>query len=106
MDAEFMAKMETIRVLLGKTIKVSSAYRCASHNRLVSKTGPLGPHTTGRAIDVQVSGEDAYALLDLALSHGMTGAGISQSGPHEKRFLHFDDLPGTKEVPRPRVWSY
>lgn len=107
MDAQFMDKVETLRgVIYKKFMILSSAYRCPAHNRKVSSTGANGPHTTGRAIDTLVSGEDAYAMLDAALTIGFTGVGINQKGPHGSRFLHLDDLPNSISTPRPRIWSY
>ena len=103
MDAAFMARLEQLRRAFGKPMRLSSAYRCPDYNARISHTGKTGPHTTGRAVDVLVSGEDAYRLVQLALEHGFTGIGISQKGPHEKRFIHLDDLDGTT---RPWVWSY
>lgn len=103
---EFMEKVETLRAVYGKPMKVTSAARCSEYNQKVSSTGPNGPHTTGRAIDIGVSGNDAHQLLRAAMRHcNFTGIGVSQKGPHEKRFLHFDDLPNGAQ-PRPRIWSY
>lgn len=102
MDDTFMAIMERIRADIGP-LKVSSAYRCPDYNEKVSHTGRAGPHTTGRAIDILISGEKAFHLIDSALEYGMTGIGISQKGPHASRFVHLDNLEGET---RPWVWSY
>ena len=106
MVTPFMAKVEAMRSVFGKPLTVSRAYSCSKHNMEVSKTGPNGPHTTGHAIDIVISGEDDYALLDIALTIGFNGIGINQKGPMDKRFLHFDDLQNSPTVPRPRIWSY
>ena len=103
MDQAFLVRLEQLRWAFGKPMRLSSAYRCPDHNERISKTGRTGPHTTGRAVDVLVSGEDAYRLVRLALEHGFTGIGIAQRGPHERRFIHLDDLDGPT---RPWVWSY
>lgn len=104
---DFMEKVETLRVAYGKPLKVTSAARCPEYNAKVSSTGLTGPHTTGRAIDFGVSGADAHHLLRTAMRHcNFTGIGVSQKGPHEKRFLHFDDLPNAEGQPRPTVWTY
>ena len=104
MDAVFMARLEALREAFGKPMKLSSAYRCPDYNAAVSTTGPNGPHTTGRAVDVLVSGEDAWRLVQLAYDMGFTGLGVCQRGPHETRFIHLDDLED--DVIRPRIWSY
>ncbi len=104
---DFMEKVETLRAVYGKPMRVTSAARCPAHNDLVSSTGRTGPHTTGRAIDIGVSGADAHQLLRVAMRFGnFTGIGVSQKGAHEKRFLHLDDLPNAPGQPRPTLWSY
>jgi uncharacterized protein YcbK (DUF882 family) len=104
MDDGFMRRIVALRQSLSFPFVVSSAYRCPDYNDKVSTTGRDGPHTTGRAIDIQVLGEQALDLLSCARSHGITGLGVKQ---HNKgRFLHLDDLePGLKR-PRPWLWSY
>jgi len=102
MVTTFLDKMDSIREDFGRPLVVSSGYRCSHYNSIVSSTGKSGPHTTGRAMDVLVSGEDAYEIIALAPKYGITGIGVSQKGPHNKRFLHLDDL---KHL-RPWVWSY
>ena len=98
---EFMAKVVAMRRELGFPFVVTSAYRCPEHNNQVSTTGADGPHTTGRALDVAVSYEQAHRFLKSALEYGMMGIGINQRG--SSRFIHIDDL---KTAGRPRVWSY
>ena len=107
-EKSFMEKVETLRAVYGKPMRVASAARCPAHNDLVSSTGRNGPHTTGRAIDIAVAGEDAHQLLRVAMRFcSFTGIGVSQKGaPREGRFLHFDDLPNAPGQPRPTLWSY
>ncbi|WP_143711406.1 D-Ala-D-Ala carboxypeptidase family metallohydrolase [Magnetococcus marinus] len=106
MDPQFMERLEELRMAYGKPIIVNSAYRCPNHNASVSTTGSNGPHTTGRAVDVQVSGEDAHTLMALAMHHGFTGIGVSQRGQHKSRFIHLDTLDVAPGQPRPTIWSY
>lgn len=101
---EFMDRLQRLRKDYGKPMKITSGYRCPAHNSAVSKTGLDGPHTSGRAVDIQVFGKEAYDLLHLAMLHGFTGIGISQKGPMDKRFIHLDDIPDKNT--RPRIWSY
>lgn len=103
MDLDFIIRLQTLRELCGFTFIISSGYRCAKHNADVSSTGEQGPHTTGMACDVKVSGERAHTLLKHALRLGFTGIGISQKGPHEKRYIHVDTV---NNGPRPMIWSY
>lgn len=101
MNTVFMNKLDQIRHRLGFPLRVTSGYRCPAHNANISHTGTTGPHTTGRAVDIAIQGEDAFKLIEIAMAFGMTGIGVSQKG--NKRFIHIDDL---EHGLRPRVWSY
>lgn len=101
----FHARLNTLRHMAGFPFRLSSATRCAEYNATVSGTGADGPHTQGAA-DIVCSGEIAHRILTLALGLGFAGIGISQKGPHDKRFIHLDDLPTADGQPRPWVWSY
>ena len=105
-DPVFMEKIEKIRVACGFPIPVTSGARCKAYNAKVSDSGPNGPHTTGRAIDLGVQGSLALLVVKQAFLHGITGIGVKQHGPHTKRFVHLDDLPQSDERPRPTIWSY
>ncbi|MEG3637667.1 D-Ala-D-Ala carboxypeptidase family metallohydrolase [Magnetococcus sp. PR-3] len=106
MDERFMALLEELRMAFGKPMPLTSAYRCPNHNAAVSSSGHDGPHTTGCAVDVQVAGHDAHALLTLATHHGFTGLGVKQRGTHQSRFIHLDTLNNAQGRPRPWIWSY
>jgi uncharacterized protein YcbK (DUF882 family) len=120
MDPEFMELVELLRTdYWGQPMILSSAYRTPDYNDKRSTTGRNGPHTTGKAIDVLISGADAYRFLMavMALNEdmfneamskgGFTGIGISQRGPHKSRFIHLDSLTDDEtEGPRPWIWSY
>lgn len=106
MQPDFVETLDDLRERLGFPLVVTSGYRCPDHNERISTTGRDGPHTTGRAVDLAVSGERAFKLLrQCTLGGWMSGIGLKQHGAHETRFIHLDDLapPGH---PRPRVWTY
>ena len=103
MDESFMVKIEALRQDLDFPFVVTSAYRCKDHIIERKKKAP-GAHSTGHALDIAVSGDQAYRLLREALNVGMTGIGVNQKGPN--RFIHLDDLEWDKDRPRPWVWSY
>ena len=105
MDQAFMAKLEDLRLSMNQPLVISSGYRCPAHNAAVSHTGEAGPHTSGCAADIAISGPDAHRLLLLAMHIGFSGIGVGQRGATAGRFIHLDDLPSTTH-PRPRVWSY
>ncbi len=104
MNARFMDRLQSLRDDYGRPMIISSGYRSPEYNAKVSHTGRTGPHTTGRAVDIAIRGEDAYMLLGTALRHGFAGIGLNQRGAG--RFLHLDDLPQADNRPRPWVWTY
>ena len=103
---EFLDRMQLLRDTIGQPLSLSSAYRTPEHNARISKTGTAGPHTTGRAVDILCSGSLAFEVIGEAKGLGFTGIGVSQKGPHEKRYLHFDDLEVADGFPRQNIWSY
>ena len=103
-EQDFMDKVEILRVRCGFPLPVTSAARCPEYNAKVSATGRSGPHTTGRAIDLAVSGQRALELVRMALASDFTGLGVNQNG--SARFIHLDDLPNKDGQPRPHLWSY
>ena len=102
-NEQFMLKIESLREQLGFPFIVTSGYRCEQHPIEARKTA-AGAHTTGRAIDIAVSGESAYRLISGAFRAGFTGVGVNQKG--RSRFIHLDDIENSTTRPRPWVWSY
>ena len=103
MDEEVIQMLDLLRQKCGFPIILTSAYRCPKHNVAVSKTGPTGPHTTGKAVDVACSHEKAYQVVKYAIELGFTGIGVAQKGG--SRFIHLDTLEAP-HYPRPNVWTY
>jgi len=104
MNDEYLERLQTVRNKFGSAMYLNSGYRCPVHNAKISALGSMdGPHTTGRAVDVKVSGHNALRLISIALDCGMQGVGIKQHGEYASRFVHLDDL--TAGV-RPHIWSY
>ena len=109
MDKNFMELLEAVRTDpdWNRPMSISSAYRCPEHNSNVSSTGEEGPHTTGKAIDVRLSGKDAHLFLGIAMGYDFSGVGIAQKGSHGSRFIHLDTLEQEETSgPRPWIWSY
>lgn len=106
MKHSFMLLMDNLRSEYGSPIRISSGYRCPDHNNNVSSTGFDGPHTTGRAADIYVSGNRAFDILFFIMQQGFTGVGVSQKGNHSSRFLHVDTLTSRGNRNRPWLWSY
>lgn len=100
MDADFMEKLQIVRIAVAKPMSLNSAYRCAAYD---SSIGGAGVHPTRKAVDIRCSGNLAHAILVEAAKAGFTGFGISQKGAHAGRFIHLDTTEGAT---RPWVWSY
>lgn len=104
MDPGFMSRLEALRLAFNRPMPITSGYRCQAHNSAVGGR-PTSPHVIGLAVDVAVSGEEAYWLVLFAMQLGFTGIGVSQGGSRRGLFVHIDDLPVAGH-PRPRLWSY
>ena len=102
MDWAFMQTIERIRERCGFPFKVSSAYRSIEHPIEAAKDNP-GAHTTGKAMDILVSGEQAMTLIKIAIEEGINRIGVAQKGDRASRFIHLD-MDNSRATPR--VWSY
>ena len=105
MDEKFMEKLECLRECYDRPMIITSGYRSQAHNSAIGGS-PNSAHVQGRAVDVAVTGSDAYDLIRLAIEHKFTGIGVAQRGAHNKRFIHIDDMDDSDRSPRPTVWSY
>ena len=109
MDPDFMKILQNIREDMNRPLRISSGVRCAKRNAEVSSTGSNGPHVPREngtaAVDILIAGADALRMVDIARKHGISGVGISQRGPHPKRFIHCDTINDSTH-PRPTMWSY
>ena len=82
-------------------LSITSGYRCNIHNNSVSKTGPNGPHTTGKAIDISVRDSQHRKKLITYFAPRVTGLGIAKS------FIHIDLLTVDDGFEmRPNSWVY
>ena len=105
MDEGFMKKLEALRHEFNEPMIVSSGYRHESYNQVIGGA-KNSPHLYGKAVDIVISGKSAYRLMKLAIQHSFTGIGVSQRGPHDRRFIHIDTMENSDVHPRPWVWSY
>ena len=97
--------LQSYRTHTGKSVVITSAYRCPEHNNSVSSTGEDGPHTTGFAIDISTNTQSQYELLRFGLHYTPRPLGLGIA----KSFTHLDwcDVDvGEKYVVRPNVWRY
>ena len=81
-------------------LRISSGFRCEDHNERLSSHWQTRPDTEAKASDILVSGERTMMLFEKARQIGFSGIGVSQKGPHHKRFVHVDTLE------RKALWSY
>ena len=100
MQPDFLQKLQALRSVYGKPMRITSGYRCPEHPIEAKKAKP-GAHASGCACDIGIEGADAHRLLKLAFAAGFTGIGVQQKG--SGRFIHLDTLEGGL---RPTVWSY
>ena len=105
---DFVLVLQEIRSSYGKSMHVTSGYRCAAHpveRKKVDRGGKPGSHYSGYAADIACVGQDAMRLLRISLNNPkITGIGVKQSGPHNTRFIHLDMLQEVTN--RPTIWSY
>jgi uncharacterized protein YcbK (DUF882 family) len=95
---ELMDVVQEMREELGFPFPVTSAYRCPVHPIEKKKESP-GQHAIA-AIDINVYDEKSFKLIKLAIEKGITGIGVNQKGPRNKRFIHLDMREN------PTTWSY
>ena len=100
-NEEFLKILNGIRAECNFPFIITSAYRCPEHPIEKDKLLP-GAHSTGKAVDIAVSGEKALKVLEIALKYDIIRIGINQKG--NKRFIHLD--VADDEFPSPAIWSY
>lgn len=101
MNEAFVKKLDLARHEANTSFVISSGYRCPAYNEKISSSGATGPHTTGMAADILLSGDAMRDTLSL-LSDMFERIGLNQKGDWETRFVHVDDL-----TDRPgKIWTY
>ena len=82
-DEQLVAYLQQIREHFGKPVTVSSAYRCATHNKSVG--GAAGSyHLYGQAADIIVKDTSPADVAKYAESIGVKGIGLYET------FVHID----------------
>ena len=99
-DEELMDLVQEARETLGP-LRITSGYRCSEHNNNISSTGPTGPHTTGKALDIATSNSQQRKELIDYFATKVSGLGIAKS------FIHIDLLTDDDGFSaRPNCWTY
>jgi len=99
MQHEFMKKLQQVREVFNKPMRVTSGFRSVKHPIEARKTHSNGEHTQGTCADIYCdNGTDRYRLISIALDCGITRIGIA------KNFLHLGI--GGKGLPNYVIWEY
>ena len=87
-DEKLVEYLQNIRNHFNKPVNVSSAYRCASHNKNVG--GATGSrHTKGQAADIYINGIKPAEIAKYAESIGILGIGLYETDA-DGHFVHVD----------------
>lgn len=85
MQVAFIMKLQKMRDLYNKPMKITSGYRCPEYNAKIGGA-ENSYHMLGRAADIYCpKSSDRYALIKYALEAGFRGIGIGDN------FVHVDD---------------
>jgi zinc D-Ala-D-Ala carboxypeptidase len=95
MQANFLEKLQTLRYIYGRPMRITSGYRSPRHGIEAAKQSP-GYHSRGMAADIAVTGRDAHDLVFIAMRNGFNGIGIA------KTFVHLDTRPHDQRT----IWTY
>lgn len=82
-DADFLDRIEKMRDLVGKPLRINSPRRCPQRNAHV-KGAAYSQHKVGIACDIALAGHDPVALARAAVKAGFKGIGFGRT------FLHVD----------------
>lgn len=97
MDLMFVARLDAMRDMITRPIKVNSGYRTPKHNKAVGGV-PGSAHTKGVGADIAcTTSEMRWLIVNAAIDCGIKRIGI---GP---TIVHVDADPN---LPSPRIWLY
>ena len=68
MNPHLIELLQAIREKMGKSITITSGYRCQKHNEKVSGA-KHSQHVLGNAADIQMAGVNAHIVHDYIASH-------------------------------------
>ena len=87
-DDKLIEYVQKIRDHFGKSVNVSSGYRCATHNKNIG--GATGSrHSKGQAADIYISGVAPAEIAKYAESIGILGIGLYETDK-DGHFVHVD----------------
>ena len=89
LDEKLLAKLEALRVLWGKSIVITSGYRCERHNRKIGGARN-SLHMKGKAVDIKVPEREQGKILTLCKLLGLRVI------PYGRRNFAHIDIGGDK----------
>lgn len=101
LDEELLDKLELLRALIGKPLKVNSGHRCRAHNLAVG--GAAYSQHKNLAVDLSLVGHDPRALYNASIALGFLGIGLGDS------FIHLDmrrKIDGHQPSRKLTIWYY
>lgn len=87
-DDKLVEYLQNIRDHFGKSITITSAYRCPSYNKSIG-SGTGSYHSKGGAADIVVDGETPREVAKYAESIGIKGIGLYETEA-DGHFVHID----------------
>lgn len=87
-DEQLVKYLRKIRDHFGKSVNVSSGYRCATHNKKVGGA-TTSRHTKGQAADIYISEVAPAEIAKYAESIGILGIGLYETNA-DGHFVHID----------------
>lgn len=90
-DDKLVEYLQAIRDHFGKTVTITSGYRCPSYNARPDVGGATGSrHTKGQAADIVVEGVAPAKVAAYAESIGVLGIGLYEAKDCGDDFVHVD----------------
>lgn len=87
-DEKLVDYLQSIRDYFGKPVNISSAYRCAVHNKNVGGA-TSSRHKSGEAADIYINGVAPAEIAKYAESIGILGIGLYETDK-DGHFVHID----------------
>lgn len=88
-DPASMDKLQDLRELIGKPMRVTSAYRSPAYNATLSGAAKNSQHLKAKAFDIPMAGHDPSQFEAAARAVGFTGFGFYEGSD----FIHIDTGP-------------
>jgi len=86
-------QLQFLRTRIGSSIKITSAYRCLSHNRMIG-SNDSSQHTLGKAADIQAkefSPHYVHTFIEYMIGDIMSNEGVTIKGLGKyNSFTHVD----------------